>query len=114
MSRVLSLALLSLLALPAPLTAASGTGQLSAALNEVCGQFLSFLPPLSILLVVLGAIFFGAGKLMPNAEFSTRASNMAAGAVVGAVLCLIIVLLVPTILQTIYGGPFSCGTQTWG
>jgi hypothetical protein len=91
-----------------------GVSSIGLALNEVCGMFLALLPPLSILLVVLGAIFFGSGKLMPNAEFGNRATNLAAGAIVAAVLCLVIVLLVPTILQTMYGGTFSCGTQTWG
>lgn len=107
--------ILALLALSGTVHAAgSGMSQISLAINDVCGQFLAVLPPLSILLVVLGAVFFGAGKLMPNAEFSNRATNMAAGAVVAAVMCLIIVLLIPSILQSIYGGPFSCGTQTWG
>ena len=106
---------MALLAFAAALSAqSSGVSNIGVAINDICGMFLSLLPPLSILLVVLGAIFFGAGKLMPNAEFTNRATNMAAGAIVAAVLCLVIVLLVPTILQSLYGGTFSCGTQTWG
>ncbi|VVB56534.1 Uncharacterised protein [uncultured archaeon] len=89
-------------------------GGLNDAINSVCGQFMMLLPPLSILLVVLAAVFYGSGKLMPNAEFSNKATNMAAGALVGAVMCLIIVLLVPTIIQSLTNGPVSCGTQTWG
>lgn len=108
------LPVLAIVAISAALFAQSGISNISLAINDVCGMFLSLLPPLSILLVVLGAVFFGSGKLMPNAEFSNRATNMAAGAIVGAVLCLIIVLLIPTVLQSIYGGTFSCGTQTWG
>lgn len=114
MNSRLSLSVFAIAALAAAISAAAGISSISLAINDVCGMFLSILPPLSILLVVIGAIFFGSGKLMPNAEFSNRATNMAAGAIVGAVLCLIIVLLIPTILQSIYGGTFSCGTQTWG
>jgi len=105
----------ALAALSGVLSAQStGMSNIGLAINDVCGMFLAFLPPLAILLVVVGAVFFGAGKLVPNAEFTNRSTNMAAGAIVGAVLCLVIVLLVPTILQTLYGGTFSCGTQTWG
>ncbi len=92
----------------------SGFSRLGEGISSVCGQFMTFLPPLAILLVVVAAVFYGTGKLVPNAEFSTRATNMAAAAAVGAVLCLVIVLLVPSILQALYGGPMSCGTQTWG
>jgi len=114
MNQKLLLSVLAIAAMTTALSAQSGISSISIAINDVCGMFLSLLPPLSILLVVLGAIFFGAGKLMPNAEFSNRATNMAAGAIVGAVLCLVIVLLIPSILQSIYGGTFSCGLQTWG
>ena len=108
-------ALASLLAL-ASLSFAQGSGfsRLSEGISSICGQFMTFLPPLAILLVVVAAVFYGSGKLVPNAEFSGRATNMAAAAAVAAVMCLIIVLLVPSVLQALYGGPFSCGAQTWG
>ncbi len=91
-----------------------GLSGLSDSITTICGTFMTILPPLAILLVVVGAVFFGSGKLMPNAEFGNKATNMAAGALVGAVMCLVIVLLVPSILQSLYGGSFSCGTQVWG
>jgi succinate dehydrogenase/fumarate reductase cytochrome b subunit len=106
--------LISFITMNVVFSQSSGFSRLNESMNEICGQLMSILPPLSILLVVVAAIFYGAGKLVPNAEFSSRATNMAAAAAVGAVMCIVIVLLVPIIIQTIYGAPLTCGTQTWG
>jgi hypothetical protein len=84
---------------------AEDTGGLSSvtnAMNNICGQLMTILPPLSMLLVVLAAIFYAAGKLVPNPEFSGRASGMAAAAIAAAVICLVIVLIMPGLLEAIY------------
>jgi len=91
----------------------SGLTAVGSALSNVCSQLMQILPPLSMLLVILAAIFYASGKLVPNPEFSGRASGLAAGAIAAAVICLVIVMILPGILSTIYGTPsggvsFAC------
>ncbi len=95
-----------------PTMSTSGLGGVSIAMNKICAQLMGLLPPLSMLLVVLAAIFYASGKLVPNPEFAGRASGLAAAAVAAAVICLVLVLLLPGVLALIWGGgagtAFTC------
>ena len=87
----------------------SGLSGVGIAMGNVCGQLMNILPPLSMLLVILAAIFYASGKLVPNPEFSGRASGLAAGAIAAAVICLVIVMILPGILGSLYGN----GVTDW-
>ena len=88
----------------------SGLGQVTVAMNNICKQLLTILPPLSMLLVVLAAIFYASGKLVPNPEFSGRASGLAAAAVAAAVISLVIVLILPNLLTFLYSSSMNAST----
>jgi hypothetical protein len=83
-------------------TGETGLSGVISATNKICKDLMTILPPLSMLLVVLAAIFYAAGKLVPNPEFSGRASGMAAAAIAAAVICLVIVLIMPPLLSSLY------------
>jgi hypothetical protein len=95
-----------------PTMSTSGLAGVGAAMNKICAQLMGLLPPLSMLLVVLAAIFYASGKLVPNPEFAGRASGLAAAAVAAAVICLVLVLLLPGVLALVWGGgsgtAFTC------
>ncbi|VVB57683.1 Uncharacterised protein [uncultured archaeon] len=103
------------LALTTIAAAASGSGLagVAVAMNNICGQLMGILPPLSMLLVVLAAVFYASGKLVPNPEFAGRASGLAAAAIAAAVICIVIVLLMPSILVALYGHSLTCGSATF-
>ena len=91
----------------------SGLSSVGTAMNQICNQLMQILPPLAMLLVILAAIFYASGKLVPNPEFSGRASGLAAGAVAAAVICLVMVMILPGIIGIIYNNNpnvVACGT----
>ena len=91
----------------------SGFTNMTDALYNLCAQLMGILPPLAMLLVVLGALFYAAGKLVPNPEFAGRASGLAAAAIAAAVICLVMVLLMPSVLSAIMpSADFSCSIGT--
>jgi hypothetical protein len=110
---VLSLVLPALVA--GSVSAASGLTGVNDAIKQTARDLLGILPPLSMLLVILGAIFYAAGKLVPNPEFSGRASGLAAAAIAAAIISLVIYMVLPCILQTIFPqGNFDISIGNFG
>jgi len=86
-------------------SASSGITSVGNAIRQAYRDLSGILPPLSMLLVVMGAITYAAGKMVPNPEFSGRASGLAAAMIAAALVGLIIVMILPGILQIVYPCP---------
>ena len=87
----------------------AGISGVSDALYSTYNQFEVILPPLAMLLIILGAVTYAAGKLVPNPEFSGRASGLAAGMIAASVILFAIMLVLPVVLQAIY----PCDNGCW-
>ncbi|VVB57579.1 Uncharacterised protein [uncultured archaeon] len=99
---------LFLLLLPAATLAAASNSGLSGAagaIRLIYGQLAGLLPALSMLLVVLGALTYAAGKALPNPEFAGRASGLAAAMIAASAVCFVIILVLPAILSALYPCP---------
>ena len=83
---------------------ASGTGRVVDAMNCLCSQMRALMPPLSMLLVVLAAVFYGAGKLF-GSEMGSKTSAIAAFMLVAAVLSVLIAVAGPDVLRALYNDP---------
>ncbi len=103
---------LALTTMAAAQTSGSGLSGVRNAMTNICGQLMGILPPLSMLLVVLAAIFYASGKLVPNPEFAGRAAGLAAAAVAASVICLVIVLILPSIITQLYSNNMQAATCT--
>ncbi len=91
----------------------SGLEGVKSALRTTSADLMGLLPPLYMLLIVLAAIFYASGKLVPNPEFAGRAAGLAAAAVAASIISLVIVLMLPTILAALYpAGTFDCSIGT--
>lgn len=87
--------------------AASGITSVGNAIRQAYRDLSGILPPLSMLLVIMGALTYAAGKAVPNPEFSGRASGLVAAMIAAALVGLIIVMILPGILQIMYPCPAS-------
>ncbi len=93
-------ACVALMANPMAATAISNMLKLRTAFETIYCSFLSILPPIGMVLVILAAVIYAAGQV-GGAEFRTNAGRWATALIVGAVLSLIIILLVPVILSAL-------------
>lgn len=97
----------ALLCLAGRLFPAGQLGTAGAAVSQLCGMATDLLPPLSMLLVLAGAIIYAAGQLM-GAETRARAIGWASACIIGAVVGTLIVSISPSALGAIYGGEVAC------
>ncbi len=81
-----------------------GANQLANAMNCICAQMRSLMPPLAMLLVVFAALVYGAGRLM-GSETGSKASGMAALMLVAAVLSILLSFAGPDMLRLISNQP---------
>ncbi|MEM4137461.1 MAG: hypothetical protein QXV64_00120 [Candidatus Anstonellaceae archaeon] len=80
---------------------------LQGAIVSFCSVLCSLLPPISVLLVVAGAITFAAGQLA-SAETRARATGWATAMIVGALFAFILVSLLPLVIKAFYGDSATC------
>ncbi len=102
---------LLLLALWAGVVAASGTTNITNALNKLCNDVVSVLGVVALMLILLAAVVYGAGQVM-GAETRARASVWATSMIVGAVISLVIYLLLPHVIAALMGTNITCGSTT--
>ncbi len=88
---------LAVMANPWAATAISGILKLRTAFETIYCSFLSILPPIGMVAVVLAAVIYAAGQV-GGTEFRASAGRWATALLVGAVLSLILILLLPLIL----------------
>ncbi|VVB57438.1 Right handed beta helix region [uncultured archaeon] len=90
-----------------PLLSASSSGgviRLTNAMNCLCAQLRSLMPPLAMLLVLLAAVVYGAGRIF-GSEMGSKASAMAAFMIVAALLASIMAIAGPDILRMLSNQP---------
>lgn len=95
-----------MLCLPS-LVFSAGLGSASTAVSQFCGMAIDLLPPLAMLMVLVGAVVYAAGQVM-GAETRSRANVWASACMIGAVMGTLIVSISPSALGTIYGGEVAC------
>ena len=89
-------------------SAPSGLTNLQQAMKSICGQIYNLLPPLSMLLVVAGAVVYAAGQFA-SAEMRARATGWATAMVIGALFAFVLVLLLPPIILALW----ASGSGNW-
>ena len=82
---------------------------LQSTLSDLCTELKGLIPFVAMLMVVLGAVIYGAGQVM-GAETRARANVWATAMIVGAIFAIIIELILPAILGSLSGsgGALSC------
>lgn len=85
-----------------------GTTQLITALDNICRDIYSLLPPIAMLLVVAGAVVYAAGQFA-SAEMRARATGWATAMVIGALFAFVLVLLLPPIILALW----ASGSGNW-
>ena len=65
------------------------------------------LPPVSMLMVVVGAVIYASGQIM-GAETRARANVWATASLTGAMMGMLIVAIAPGVLGMIYGPSIAC------
>ena len=80
---------------------------LTNTISGLCTEIKALIPIVAMLMVVLGAVIYGAGQVM-GAETRARANVWATAMIVGAIVGIMINLLLPAILGTLISGGVSC------
>ncbi|MFA5108559.1 MAG: hypothetical protein WC492_03455 [Candidatus Micrarchaeia archaeon] len=80
----------------------TGIGRVGCAAGCFCGQLMTILPVISMLMVIGAGVVYAGGQMM-GAETRARANTWATAMIVGAVIGIIIVVVSPAILNTMYG-----------
>lgn len=101
--RVLALSGFSVLSMAAVSFAVSqGYQNITNAMSCLCGQLMTILPVVSMLMIIGAGVVYAAGQFL-GAETRARANTWATAMLVGAIIGIIITVLAPTILGVLYG-----------
>jgi len=101
--RLLPLFILLLLNLSFAQPREGGMGALKTQLACFCGQLLSVLPVLVILVLVLAGVIYAAGQIL-GSETRARANVWATACLTGALFGILIVVIAPPFMNAIYEG----------
>ena len=82
------------------ITFASSIKDLGDILDDICGKLYEMLPPLSMLLVVAGAVVYAAGQFA-SAEMRARATGWATVMLTSAIFVFILILLMSGVIKTL-------------
>jgi len=78
-----------------------GLARVGNAVGCMCGQLMSVLPVVSMLMVIGAGVVYAAGQMM-GAETRARSNTWATAMLLGAVIGILIVVVAPPILDILY------------
>ena len=84
-------------------TTTNPVGTVNDAVFSLCSGLKGLLPPVAMLMVVLGAVIYAAGQIM-GAETRARANVWATAALTGALIAMLIAAIAPPVLSLIQPG----------
>ena len=102
-------ACIAFLFLIASLSYATGIGNVTEAVFQLCAASKALIPPASMLMVLVAATIYTVGQIM-GAETRARANVWSTAALTGALIGMLIYAVAPGVLSVIYGGSVNCDT----
>ena len=82
----------------------AGLGLVRKAVGCMCGQLMTVLPVVSMLMVIGAGVVYAAGQMM-GSETRARANTWATAMLLGAVIGILIVVVAPSVLDILYHDP---------